>query len=327
MSHLPPPLRGLSLPVIGAPMFLVSDPKFVIAQCKAGIVGSFPALNAREGDGEPAQLEAWLKDISETLDRHNQANPDTPAAPFAVNQIVHRSNTRLERDVEICANWNVPIWITSLGAQPWVNDAAHDAGAITLHDVTTNTYARKAVERGADGLILLSAGAGGHTGWQNPFALLREVRAWFDGPLLMAGGIGHGASILGAQAAGADLAYIGSALLAAEEAAIDASYKQMILEGTAEDILTSAYFTGLPANYLKASVRVHGFDPDALVDAAKDVDVNRNDGGPKAWKDIWGAGHGIGPMEKTRPVADLVQRWRDEYSAARADLQHLTGEA
>jgi len=326
MTPLPPILSGLRLPVVAAPMFLVSDPGLVIAQCKAGIIGSFPALNAREERGEPIQLEAWLKRITEELDRHNQANPDTPAAPFAVNQIVHRSNARLERDVEICAKWKVPIWITSLGAQPHVNDAAHSVGAMTLHDVTTNTYARKAVERGADGLILLSAGAGGHTGWQNPLALVREVRNWYDGPLLLAGGIAHGASILSALAAGADMAYIGSAFLAAEEASAAQDYKRMIVEGGAEDILTSTHFTGLPANYLKASIRAHGLDPDTLGSSAKDMDVNRDDGGPRAWRDIWGAGHGIGAQRQVEPVAAMVARWQDEFATARRALTQKLGE-
>jgi len=323
MTPLPACLRDLSLPVVAAPMFLVSDPELVIAQCRAGIIGSFPALNARDTDGAPAQLENWLDRITTALGAHDRAHPDKPAAPFAVNQIVHRSNTRLERDVETCARWKVPIWITSLGAQAWVNDAAHAAGAITLHDVTTNTYARKAVERGADGLILLCAGAGGHTGWQNPFALLREVREWFDGPVLMAGGIAHGASILGAQAAGADLAYIGSAFLGAAEAQASAPYKQMVVSGGAEDIVTSTHFTGLAANYLRASIRAHGLDPDALAASTAAMDVHRDDGGPKAWRDVWGAGHGIGTVRDVCPVAQMIDTWRSEYNAAKTRLGEL----
>ncbi len=262
--HLPKALQGLRIPAVASPMFIVSTPALVIAQCKAGIVGSFPALNAREGEGESPLLEAWLKEINEELDRHNQANPDTPAAPFAVNQIVHRSNTRLDRDLEICARWKVPIWITSLGARVEVNEAAHSCGGIALHDIINNTFAKKAIEKGADGLIAVAAGAGGHAGPQSPFALVREIREWFEGPLLLSGSIATGDALLAAQAMGADLGYIGTPFIATDEANAVQGYKDMIVESSAEDIVYSSLFTGVWGNYLKGSISNAGMDPDNL---------------------------------------------------------------
>ncbi|WP_425049656.1 NAD(P)H-dependent flavin oxidoreductase [Psychromarinibacter sp. S121] len=316
---LPEVFRNLRLPAVAAPMFIVSVPELVIAQCKAGIVGSFPALNAREAEGEPPMLEAWLQRITEELDAYNQANPDTPAAPFAVNQIVHRSNARLQRDIEICHKWKVPIWITSLGARPEVNAAAHDCGGLALHDIINNTYARKAIEKGADGLIAVAAGAGGHAGPQSPFALVREIREWFDGPLLLSGAIATGEALLAARAMGADLGYIGSPFIATEEANAVADYKQAIVEGGAEDIVTSAVFTGISGNYLRGSIEKAGLDADKLASATPEMmDFAKADagGGAKAWKDIWGSGQGIGAVKQVQPVADLIARIGAEYQAA-----------
>ncbi|MCI4662402.1 MAG: nitronate monooxygenase family protein [Neomegalonema sp.] len=322
---------GLRVPVVAAPLFIISNPRSVIAQCKAGIIGSFPALNAREAPGEVIQLEAWLKEITEALDRHNQEHPDHPAAPFAVNQIVHRSNTRLERDVEICAKWRVPVWITSLGAREEVNQIAHEAGGVVLHDVINNRFARKAVEKGADGLIAVAAGAGGHAGALSPFALIQEIRAWFEGPLLLSGAIATGQSVLAAQAMGADAAYIGTAFIATEEARAQDAYKQMIVENSAADIVYSNYFTGVHGNYLAPSIRAQGLDPDRLPQSSPDaMDFSqalaqepRDSSGeskPKAWKEIWGAGQGIGAVTSIGPASAVVARLSDEYSAARARL-------
>ncbi|MDO5368862.1 nitronate monooxygenase family protein [Paracoccus sp. (in: a-proteobacteria)] len=318
---LPPILSNLRLPVVAAPMFIVSTPDLVIAQCKAGIVGSFPALNAREGDGEPPLLDAWLTRIQEELDRHNQANPDSPAAPFAVNQIVHRSNARLDRDIEICHRHKVPIWITSLGARPEVNEAAHDCGAIALHDIINATFARKALEKGADGLIAVAAGAGGHAGPQSPFALIQEIREFFDGPLLLSGSIAKGGAILAAQAMGADLAYVGSPFIATEEANAVPDYKRMIVESGAEDIVYSSLFTGIHGNYLKPSIRAAGMDPDALGHAAAEsMDFSKGSSKAKAWSQIWGSGQGIGAVKKVVPVAALVDRLAREYAETRRSL-------
>ncbi|MGF1648825.1 MAG: NAD(P)H-dependent flavin oxidoreductase [Hyphomicrobiaceae bacterium] len=318
---LPSIFDTLRLPVVGAPLFIVSNPDLVIAQCTAGIVGSFPALNAREADGEPPMLELWLARISEAIDRYNQSNPDTPAAPYAVNQIVHRSNPRLERDLDICVKWRVPIMITSLGARPEVNEAAHSYGGITLHDVISNTFARKAIDKGADGLIAVAAGAGGHAGAISPFALVSEIRSWFDGPLLLSGAISTGAGVLAAQALGADLAYMGSAFIATEEANADARYKQAIVEGSAEDIVYTNYFTGVLGNYLKPSIRAQGLDPDNLPqsDPSK-MNFTSGSSKPKSWKDIWGSGQGIGSVTSVVPAADLVARLDREYRAARQRL-------
>ncbi len=322
--ELPKVLRGLRLPVVGSPMFIVSGPELVIAQCCAGIVGSFPALNAREAAGEPVMLEAWLRRITEALDAWNQANPDRPAAPYAVNQIVHRSNTRLERDLEICAKWRVPIWITSLGARVEVNEAAHSCGGLALHDVINDTFARKAVAKGADGLIAVAAGAGGHAGPQSPFALVAEIRDWFDGPLLLSGSIATGGAVLAAQAMGADLAYIGSPFIATAEANAVPDYKQMIVEGGAEDIVTSSLFTGVSGNYLKSSVKAAGMDPDALPGAdAASMSFADGSSKPKAWSQIWGSGQGIGAVKAVVPVAVLVDRLEREYRAARDELGEL----
>ena len=254
-SHLPQALRGLRLPLVASPMFILSGPELVIAQCKAGIVGSFPALNAREAEGEPPLLDTWLTQITEALDKHNQENPDRPAAPFAVNQIVHRSNSRLERDLEICVKHRVPIWITSLGARVEVNEAAHSCGGVVLHDIINNRFARKAIEKGADGLIAVAAGAGGHAGPQSPFALIREIREWFDGPLLLSGALATGEGLLAARAMGADLGYMGSAFIATREANAVPGYKDMIVAGGADDIVTSSLFTGVSGNYLRMHLR------------------------------------------------------------------------
>ncbi|MBM7069636.1 nitronate monooxygenase family protein [Actibacterium sp. 188UL27-1] len=315
--QLPDILTGLRIPAVAAPLFIISVPKLVIAQCKAGIIGSFPALNAREAEGEPPLLDAWLTEIREELDRHNQANPDRPAAPFAVNQIVHRSNVRLERDLEICARHKVPIWITSLGARVEVNDAAHSCGGIALHDIINNTFARKAIDKGADGLIAVAAGAGGHAGPQSPFALIQEIRDWFNGPILLSGSISTGRAILAARAMGADLGYIGSPFIATEEANAAEPYKQMIVDGGAEDIVTSSLFTGISGNYLKPSITAAGMDPDNLAEAdPTSMNFSKGSSKPKAWKEIWGAGQGIGAVQAVEPVAALVDRLDREYTAA-----------
>lgn len=317
-SRLPEIFSKLRLPVVGSPMFIVSGPELVIAQCKAGIVGSFPALNAREADGEPIELERWLKRITEELDRHNQENPDRPAAPFAVNQIVHRSNERLQRDIEICVKWKVPIWITSLGARVEVNEAAHSCGGIALHDIINNTYAKKAVEKGADGLIAVAAGAGGHAGPQSPFALVREIREWFDGPLLLSGAIATGEAVLAAQALGADLGYIGSPFISTDEANAADGYKDMIVGSGAEDIVTSSLFTGISGNYLKPSIRNAGMDPDQLASAdPSSMDFSKGSSKAKAWRDIWGSGQGIGAVKSRGSVEELVARIEREYVAAK----------
>ena len=316
-THLPKALRGLRIPLIGAPLFIVSGPELVIAQCKAGIVGSFPALNAREADGEPPLLETWLRQITEELDRHNQQNPDTPAAPFAVNQIVHRSNGRLDRDLEICSRWKVPIWITSLGARVEVNEAAHSCGGIVLHDIINNTFAHKAIDKGADGLIAVAAGAGGHAGPQSPFALIREIRDWFNGPLLLSGAIATGESLLAARAVGADFGYAGSPFIATTEANAQQNYKEMIVSSGAEDIVTSSLFTGVSGNYLKPSITAAGMDADNLPSAdASSMNFSSGSSKPKAWKEIWGAGQGIGAVHNVEPAAELVDRIAREYNDA-----------
>lgn len=318
---LPPILQDLRIPVVASPMFIVSGPDLVIAQCKAGIVGSFPALNAREKDGEPPLLDAWLTRIREELDRHNQANPDRPAAPFAVNQIVHRSNARLDRDIEICHRHKVPIWITSLGARVEVNEAAHDCGGIALHDVINNVFAKKAIEKGADGLIAVAAGAGGHAGPLSPFALVQEIRDWFDGPLLLSGAIATGRAVLAAQAMGADLAYIGSPFIATTEANAPADYKRMITESGAMDIVTSSLFTGVSGNYLAPSIRAAGLDPDNLDTAdASSMNFGGNAAKVKAWSQIWGSGQGIGAVRDIVPAAARIDRLAAEYAAARAAI-------
>ncbi|MCB0218347.1 MAG: nitronate monooxygenase [Chrysiogenetes bacterium] len=319
---LPELFNTLRLPAVGAPLFIISTPDLVIAQCKAGVVGSFPALNARPAE----ELEKWLIRINEELDAHNQKNPDSPAAPFAVNQIVHKSNDRLQHDVEVCVKHKVPIFITSLGARKEVNDAAHSYGGIVLHDVINNSFAKKAVEKGADGLIAVAAGAGGHAGTTSPFALVQEIREWFNGPLLLAGSISTGASILAAQAMGADLAYMGTAWIPTEEANADPGYKKMITECAATDIVYSNLFTGVHGNYLKPSIVNAGMDPDNLPESDPSK-MNFGSGGNtkgKAWKDIWGCGQGIGAIKQVQPVADVVARLRAEYDAAKNRLAKIS---
>jgi nitronate monooxygenase len=315
---LPPIFDNLRLPLIGSPLFLVSGPELVIAQCKAGVVGSFPSLNARP----ISQLDEWLHQITEELAAHNRDNPDRPAAPYAVNQIVHKSNNRLEEDVAMCGKWQVPLIITSLGAREELNTAVHSWGGITLHDVINDRFARKAIEKGADGLIPVAAGAGGHAGVTSPFALIREIREWFDGPVALSGSIGHGASILGAQAMGADLGYMGSAFIATKEANAVQGYKQGIVDGKASDIVYSDLFTGVHGNYLAPSIRAAGMDPDNL--AKGDIStMNFGSGGnteAKAWKDIWGSGQGIGAVKEVLSVGEFVDQLEAEYRAAKASL-------
>jgi len=315
---LPAILDRLALPVIGSPLFIISGPELVIAQCKAGVVGSFPALNARPA----ALLDEWLHRITEELAAHNRDHPDAPAAPFAVNQIVHRSNDRLEQDLAVCAKWQVPIVITSLGAREDLNQAVHGWGGITLHDVIDDRFAHKAIEKGADGLIAVAAGAGGHAGTQSPFALISEIRSWFDGPLALSGSIATGGAVLAAQAMGADLAYIGSAFIATEEANAADGYKQGIVEGRAADIVYSNLFTGVHGNYLRGSIVAAGLDPDNLPEGdLKTMDFGGGNGSKaKAWRDIWGSGQGIGAVDRVEPVADRVARLKAEYEAARARI-------
>ena len=313
---LPPIFDRLRLPVIGSPLFIVSGPDLVIAQCKAGVVGSFPALNARP----QGLLDEWLHRITEELAAHNRAHPDRPAAPFAVNQIVHKSNDRLEQDIATCAKWKVPITITSLGAREELNQAVHSWGGITLHDVIDDRFARKAVEKGADGLIPVAAGAGGHAGRQSPFALIQEIREWFDGPVALSGAIGHGRSVLAAQACGADLAYIGSAFIATHEANAAEGYKTMITRSRASDIVYTNLFTGVHGNYLKPSIRNAGMDPDALPEGDLKTMDFASGGSKKAWKDIWGCGQGIGAIKQVVPAAELIARFKREYAEARQRL-------
>ena len=316
------PFDKLRLPVIGSPLFIVSGPELVIAQCKAGIVGSFPALNARP----QSLLDEWLHQITEELAAHNRDNPDRPAAPYAVNQIVHRSNDRLEADMETCAKWQVPMVITSLGAREEVFAAVSSWGGISLHDVINNRFAHKAIEKGATGLIPVAAGAGGHAGTLSPFALMQEIREWFDGPVALSGSIAHGRSILGAQALGADFAYIGSAWIATDEANADMAYKQGIVEGSADGIVYTNLFTGVHGNYLRSSIENAGLDPDDLPtsDPSK---MNFGSGGntkAKAWKDIWGSGQGIGTVKSVGPVSEMVDRLEREYVAAKEALAKAT---
>ena len=316
---LPPIFDRLRLPVIGSPLFIVSGPELVIAQCKAGVVGSFPALNARP----QSMLDEWLNQITEELAAWDRANPDRLSAPYAVNQIVHKSNDRLEQDIATCAKWKGPITITSLGAREELNQAVHSWGGITLHDVIDDRFARKAVEKGADGLIPVAAGAGGHAGRQSPFALVQEIREWFDGPVALSGAIGHGRSILAAQACGADLAYIGSAFIATAEANAEDGYKNGIVEGRAGDIVYSNLFTGVHGNYLRQSIVAAGMDPDNLPEGDLKT-MNFGSGGNtkvKAWKDIWGSGQGIGPVSAVRPVAEFVADLEAQYLAARRELE------
>ena len=303
----------LRLPVVASPLFIISSPELVIAQCKAGVVGSFPALNAR-----PAPVLAqWLDRITEELAAHDRAHPQRPSAPFALNQIVHRSNDRLDHDMDVCVRYKVPVVITSLGARREINDAVHSYGGIVLHDVINDQFARKAIDKGADGLIAVAAGAGGHAGFQSPLALIQEIRQWFDGPLLLSGAIGTGRSILAAQAMGADMAYIGSAFIATREANAGEAYKRMITECTADDIVHTNLITGVHGNYLKPSLRAAGLDPDNLPtsDPSK-MNFSSDRQKPKAWKDIWGCGQGIGAIDAVVSASELVDRLEREYQAA-----------
>ncbi len=310
---LPPLFNALRLPVVGAPLFIISNPDLVIAQCMAGVVGSFPALNARP---EPV-LDEWLTRITSELAAYDAANPDAPAAPFAVNQIVHRTNTRLEHDVGLCVKYKVPIVITSLGARPEVNAAIHSYGGVVLHDITNIEHAKKALDKGADGLIAVCAGAGGHAGMLSPFALIEEIRAFFDGPLLLSGAIATGRAVLAAQVIGADLAYLGSAFIASSEANADAAYKQAIVDSAAGDIVYTDLITGIHGNYIKASLRNAGLDPDNLPSGDPST---MNFGAAKAWRDIWGAGQGVGSVRAVEPAAAIVARLAREYEAARRGL-------
>jgi nitronate monooxygenase len=315
MSKLPAPLNQLPFPVIGSPLFIISNPKLVIAQCIAGVVGSMPALNARPAE----QLEEWLIEITEALAAHNKANPDKPAAPFAINQIVHKSNSRLEHDMAMCVKYKVPIIITSLGAREDINAAAHSYGGVVLHDIINNKHARKAIEKGADGLIAVAAGAGGHAGVKSPFALIQEIRQWFDGPIALSGAISTGDAVLAAQAMGADFAYIGSAFIATDEARAAEDYKQAVVDSNSDDIVYSNLFTGVHGNYLAPSIRNAGMDPEHLPES----DPSKMDFGgdkSKAWKDIWGCGQGIGAITKIQSTADYVAQLKREYAQARERL-------
>lgn len=319
---LPAPFDRMRLPVIGSPLFIVSGPELVIAQCKAGIVGSFPALNARP----QSQLDEWLHQITEELAAHNRANPDRPAAPFAVNQIVHKSNDRLDTDMATCAKWQVPLVITSLGALEDVFSAVKGWGGITMHDVINDRFARKAIEKGATGLIPVAAGAGGHAGVLSPFALMQEIRSWFDGLVALSGSIAHGRSILAAQALGADFAYIGSPWIATTEANADQRYKDAIVEGSASGIVYTNLFTGVHGNYLRSSIEAAGLNPDDLPQSDPSK-MNFGSGGntkAKAWKDIWGSGQGIGTVTETAPVEATVARLEREYEAAKVALAKAT---
>ncbi|MBO9516264.1 MAG: nitronate monooxygenase [Variovorax sp.] len=318
MSKLPPVLANLPLPIIGSPLFIISNPKLVIAQCKAGVVGAMPALNARPA----SQLEDWLAEITEELAAYNKANPDRPAAPFAINQIVHKSNDRLEHDMGLVVKYKVPIVITSLGARTDVNDAVHSYGGVTMHDVINNAFAKKAIEKGADGLIAVAAGAGGHAGIKSPFALVQEIRQWFDGPLALSGSIATGGAVLAAQAMGADFAYIGTAFIATEEARASAEYKQAIVDGTSDDIVYSNLFTGVHGNYLAPSIVAAGMDPANLPQGdLKTMNFAGGEGSKtKAWKDIWGSGQGIGAVTEVATAAAFIEKLKREYDQARARL-------
>ncbi|WP_423801908.1 NAD(P)H-dependent flavin oxidoreductase [Neobacillus sp. SAB-20_R2A] len=317
MSNIPTVLKDLRLPVIGSPLFIISNPKLVIAQCKAGIVGSMPALNAR-----PASLlDEWLHEITEELAAHNARHPERPAAPFAINQIVHKSNNRLEHDVEMCKKYKVPIIITSLGAREEVNTEIHSYGGIVLHDVINNKFAHKAVDKGADGLIAVAAGAGGHAGVKSPFALVQEIREWYNGPLALAGSIATGSAVLAAQAMGADFAYIGSPFIATHEANAVEEYKQAIVDSTSDDIIYSSLFTGVHGNYLAPSIRAAGLDPNALPESdPSQMSFSDGSSKPKAWKEIWGSGQGIGVINKVSGAGEFVDKLYQEYMAAKERL-------
>ncbi len=319
VRSLPPILQKIKFPVIGSPLFIISNPKLVIAQCIAGVVGSMPALNARPA----SQLDEWLAEITEALAAHDKAHPDRPAAPFAINQIVHKSNDRLEHDLQICEKYKVPITITSLGAREDVNQAVHSWGGVVLHDVINNVYAHKAIEKGADGLIPVAAGAGGHASVKSPFAMIQEIRDWFGGPVALSGSIASGGAILAAQAMGADFAYIGSAFIATDEARAVDGYKQMITTSNSDDIVYSNFYTGVHGNYLKGSIKNAGMDPDNLPqsDPSKmNFSTSESGASAKAWKDIWGCGQGIGAVREVVPAAALVARFQREYAEAKARI-------
>ncbi|MEY3765306.1 MAG: hypothetical protein RJB64_303 [Pseudomonadota bacterium] len=315
MSRLPEALRRVRFPVIGSPLFIISNPTLVIEQCKAGIVGSMPALNARPA----SQLDEWLAEITETLAAYDRAHPDNPSAPFAINQIVHKSNDRLEHDVALCAKYKVPLIITSLGAREDVNQAVHAWGGVVLHDIINNRFAHKAIEKGADGLVAVAAGAGGHAGVKSPFALVQEIREWFDGPIALSGSMATGDAVLAAQAMGADFAYMGSLFIATLEARASEAYKQCIVDSNSDDIVYSNLFTGVHGNYLAASIRNAGLDPEHLPESDPST-MNFGGNAVKAWKDIWGCGQGIGAVKAIQPTAEVVARLRREYQAARERL-------
>ncbi|MBB1073656.1 nitronate monooxygenase [Rhodoferax sp. 4810] len=315
MHRLPAPLNALPFPVIGSPLFIISNPKLVIAQCTSGVVGALPALNARPAE----QLEDWLIEITEALAAHNRAHPEQPAAPFAINQIVHKSNDRLDHDMALCIKYKVPIIITSLGAREDINAAAHSYGGVVLHDVINNKHAHKAIEKGADGLIAVAAGAGGHAGVKSPFALVQEIRQWFDGPLALSGSIATGGAVLAAQAMGADFAYIGSAFIATHEARSAEAYKQAIVDSSSDDIVYSNLFTGVHGNYLAPSIRAAGLDPEHLPESDPSA-MNFGGDKSKAWKDIWGCGQGIGAVTQVQSTADFIAQLKREYAAARRRL-------
>ncbi len=312
---LPPVLANLPLPIIGSPLFIISNPKLVIAQCTAGVVGAMPSLNARP----IAMLDDWLAEITEGLAAWDRAHPEQKAAPFAINQIVHKSNDRLDDDMALCAKYKVPIIITSLGARTDINEAVHAWGGVVMHDIINNKFAHKAIEKGADGLVAVACGAGGHAGVKSPFALIQEIRQWFDGPLALSGAIATGGAVLAAQACGADFAYIGSAFIATEEARASDAYKQAIVDGNSDDIVYSNLFTGVHGNYLAPSIRAAGMDPDNLPESDPSQ-MNFGGDKSKAWKDIWGCGQGIGPVSKVQSTAAFVAQLKREYEEARQRL-------
>lgn len=314
---LPTALQRVSFPVIASPMFIVSNPKMVIEQCKAGIVGSMPALNARPA----SQLDEWLSEITETLAAWDRDHPEQPSAPFAINQIVHKSNDRLEHDLDLCVKYKVPVIITSLGARTDVNEAIHGYGGVVMHDVINNKFAHKAIEKGADGLIAVAAGAGGHAGVTSPFALIQEIRSWFSGPLALSGAIANGRSVLAARALGADFAYVGSAFIATEEARAVDAYKQMIVDSSSEDIIYTSKFTGVHGNYLRGSIVAAGMDPDQLGNGdPSQMNFGSGESSSKVWKDIWGCGQGIAAIKEVTTVAQLVARLKTEYQQAAQSL-------
>jgi nitronate monooxygenase len=315
MSKLPAIFSTMTFPVIASPLFIISNPKTVIAQCINGVVGSMPSLNARP----LSQLDEWLAEITETLAAHNRAHPDQPAAPFAINQIVHKSNERLEEDMALCVKYKVPLIITSLGAREEINQAAHSYGGVVMHDIINNKFAYKAIEKGADGLIAVATGAGGHAGVKNPFALIQEIRQWFDGPLALSGSIANGGAILASLAMGADFAYIGSAFIATDEARAAEEYKQCIVNSNSDDIVYSNLFTGVHGNYLAPSIRSAGMDPDNLPESDPSK-MNFAGDKTKAWKDIWGCGQGIGVIDKVQSTADLIAQFKREFEDAKHRL-------